>query len=1309
MNEQPSAQLPSIRQHLVLRVIAIVLLAFAVFGVAVYTIVVRPAEDQLARLQMASAADDVEAKVESLTSQIERLTDTTRDRGINRSISIRDPDDFAREMIPVLKRRPQILNVLFAGDDGKAIYLGRNQGAGWLARIIDFEKQGKRQRWIQYNDEGALLADGWNEGKYDPRTRPWFTGAIGMLRGSGIYWTDPYVFELSGDPGITASAAWKNGAAGTAYVVAFDVRLLDLSRFTTQVQLGEHGTAAVLTGDGHILGVPRDNAVTTEREIRSRIMKTARDAGFAALDASYQQWLDDGRPAAAPGFFRADGETWVGRFRPIQLGNQQLLIGTIAPRRDFALGSMRDAATIMALLLLVLGLALLFSRRVAAFFAAPVDALVAESERIGNLDLDAPVQVAAHSREIERLVEAQERMRGMLLSAKRDLEAKVELRTRQLAEREVMLQSLLDEQQAILQNVPIGILFSGDGKILRCNPEFTRIFGFDNPEEMIGADTRILFPSDEAFAAFGTAARPVLSGGGVFNTEWQGQRKNGDTFWGHTRAQALKLPGNTFATIWMVEDVTEARVAAEALKQAKEIAEDATRSKSMFLANMSHEIRTPMNAIIGMAYLALRTGLDAKQRDYVQKVHNAGTSLLGIINDILDFSKIEAGKLDMESVDFILDEVLANLSTMVAQKVFDKGLELLFEVAPEVPQSLTGDPLRLGQILVNLVNNAVKFTETGEIRLNIRLLERTGGKAKLEFSVRDTGIGMTPEQAGKLFKPFQQADGSTTRKYGGTGLGLTISKRLVEMMGGTIWAESEAGAGSCFAFNAWLGLGAERARGKRAIEELRALRILVVDDNPSAREVLLSHLANLPRATVDQAGSAEEALSAVSRAATSQPYDLVLMDWRMEGMDGIEAARRIKHDYATGKAPAVVMVTAFGREDVRDQAESSEIDGFLVKPVNASTLFDTIVRLFSDDSAGAAADLQPDAASHDLHGMKVLLTEDNEINQQIAVELMESAGVAVDVANHGSEAVEKLLAAGPGVYDVVFMDLQMPVMDGFTATAKIRADARFTDLPIVAMTAHAMVEERDRCFAAGMNDHVTKPIDPDVLYGTLTRLFKRRAGRAATGSPKREPATGPDAVPAIEGLDTAGALRRVAGNRKLYLKLLRQFADNQGDAASRIRAAVAAGDFGAAERYAHTTKGVAGNIGAANLQASAAALEASLKAGKKSRGLIAAFDLVLGSLIARLQKTLGDEAAAPAAGALDVATTLPAAIHLAALLADSDGEAVDFVAESADVLRPLFAPAKYAGFEKAVNSFDFGTALTQLREAAMAHQLPMKG
>ena len=506
--------------------------------------------------------------------------------------------------------------------------------------------------------------------------------------------------------------------------------------------------------------------------------------------------------------------------------------------------------------------------------------------------------------------------------------------------------------RSVLELAPDGLMVVDEkGVIQLANAQCEKLFGYTR-DELIGQPVEMLVPDNvrarhpELRESFHRA--PVVRGMGA-NRELQGLQKDGSLF--PVEIGLSPLParqGESAQVAVSIRDITERREQEKALKEAKARAEEATEMKSMFLANMSHEIRTPMNAIIGLSHLALKTPLSAKQHDYISKVHNAGTSLLAIINDILDFSKIEAGKLDIETTDFQIDEVISSVTMITAQKAHDKGLEFLADVASSIPEQLRGDPLRLGQILTNLVNNAVKFTEQGEIRLKIELLEQTGEKVQLKFSVRDTGIGMTPEQAAKLFQPFSQADMSTTRKHGGTGLGLTISRRLVELMGGQIWLESEAGVGSTFNFTVWLEIG-HTARQRIVPNKLQSLHVLVVDDNAAAREILVESMQNLAE-RADAVSSGPEAIAAIRERDNDVPYDVVFMDWRMPGMDGLEATRLIKNDTSLRKPPAVIIVTAFGREEVREEAENLHVNGFLVKPVTKSMLVDSLVSVFATES-----------------------------------------------------------------------------------------------------------------------------------------------------------------------------------------------------------------------------------------------------------------------------------------------------------------------------------------------------------------------
>ena len=647
-------------------------------------------------------------------------------------------------------------------------------------------------------------------------------------------------------------------------------------------------------------------------------------------------------------------------------------------------------------------------------------------------------------------------------------------------------------------------------------------------------------------------------------------------------------------------------------------AESANEAKSAFVANMSHEIRTPINAILGMLYLALKGDLTLVQRGHLMKAQSAAHQLLGIVNDVLDFSKIEAGKIALESIEFGLDSVVEQLGDAIVCQAEQKGIEFLVRYDVSIPPVLIGDPLRLRQVMLNLCSNAVKFTEAGQVELAFRCIELRESDLVLtmQIDVRDSGVGIAPEVRELLFEKFTQADESMTRRFGGTGLGLAICRNLVELMGGKIWIESsQPGRGTTVCFTVQL-RAAQHALVERTslLDQAGALlagvRILVVDDNDIAREIL-GEMLRYFRVEFGVAADAASAIGALENAG-ERPYDLVLMDWRMPGMNGDEACRRIRANPAIARQPKIVMVSAYGREDVVNLAERAGVDGFVVKPVSPSSLLDGILsalgrsRLLGTGDASPLAIEPGQPGTSPLSNRRVLLVEDNEINREFASELLSGEGVLVDTALNGQEAVDRVRAAD---YDAVLMDIQMPVMNGLDAARRMRALAdepggeRFATLPIIAMTALAMKHDVEHSLAAGMNDHVTKPIDPDLLLAVLGKWLLPRADAPATPSAPPRGSVGQSApaavLPTLANLDVGEGVRRIGGKFDAYVRQLRRFREHHADAVQVLSDRLAADDLAGAEELCHNLKGVTGNLAATALFAKVSSVYTVLKAGER--------------------------------------------------------------------------------------------------------------
>jgi two-component system, sensor histidine kinase and response regulator len=805
-----------------------------------------------------------------------------------------------------------------------------------------------------------------------------------------------------------------------------------------------------------------------------------------------------------------------------------------------------------------------------------------------------------------------------LEKAKQTLELRVEKRTQKLLEISDQYKSILNE------TVDAIITINQRGIIQSFNPAAEKIFGYTKAEA-VGQNVTLITPEpikhehDKYLRDYLETGKKTIIGIG---REVVGVDRSGRKIPLYLGVSQVRLKGKIIF-IGVLRNISDQKKNEQDLKLARDEAESANRAKSSFLANMSHEIRTPMNAIIGMSHLCLGTELKPQQHDYIQMVHQSAQLLLDIINDILDFSKIEAGKLELESIPFCLDEVLSNLSNMVSIKAQEKGLEMLFDVDPKTPHQLIGDPLRMGQILINLCGNALKFTESGEIVARIKPIEMTRDTVTLEVMIKDTGIGMTPDQQLRLFESFSQVDTSTTRQFGGTGLGLAISKHLVQEMGGRIWVESDPNKGSRFYFTAVLGRGVakEEKAGIVIPVDLERFKVLVVDDVASTRQMFEATLSSFSF-RVTCVASGEAALKTLETAPKDDPFRLVLMDHIMPGMNGIETCRQIKKSSRLSDIPTIIMVTALSRDEVMADVVEVGLEGFLTKPVTSSDLLDTIV-----ETLGGAGELRRGGTSSEhwriktlegIRGADLLLVEDNTINQLLAKDLLTQAGMKVTIASNGKQAVE---LAGKTDFDAILMDIQMPEMDGYEATRVIRGKTSQIQPPIIAMTANAMAGDRELCIAAGMDDHVPKPIEPDHLFETLVKWIPAFEEKTVVTQIHLEESIDPETgLPHdLDGIDMETGLESVGGNHRLYLELLKLLVTDHGNDGQIIADALAQKNITLAHRKAHTLKGVAGSLGALAVYDSARKMEAGLKEGRSRL-----FESLLEKLTLDLKKVIDD-------------------------------------------------------------------------------------
>ncbi len=795
-----------------------------------------------------------------------------------------------------------------------------------------------------------------------------------------------------------------------------------------------------------------------------------------------------------------------------------------------------------------------------------------------------------------------------------------------ITERLLANEKLLKLSRAV-ENSPASVVITDkDGTIEYVNRKFTEVTGY-TAAEAIGKNPRILKSGVQTAEFYKGLWENILAG-----KTWQGEitnrKKSGDIYVESALISPIRSEnGKITHFVAVKEDITQRKHTEQQLELAMLAADAANRAKSDFLANMSHEIRTPLNAILGLTNLCLQTELAQKQLDYLNKIHNSSKSLLNIIHDILEFSKIEAGKMDLEHIQFKLEDVLSNVASIISTKAEEKGLEFLFEMPAALPSFLIGDPMRLGQVLINLASNAVKFTENGEVVVRAEIEGETANSIRLRFSVSDTGIGMSEEQIGRLFHAFSQGDSTTTRKFGGTGLGLSISKQLVELMGGNIRVESSPGLGATFIFAALFGRVEERraARKYSPDSSLRGMRVLAVDDNAVCRHILLNYLESFSfHVTVAQNGT--EALRAIKQAdLDNMPYRLVLLDSRMPKMSGIEAAQQIHEMEDLDNIPKILLFSSIGQSEALQHAEGKLVDGLLTKPFLRHELFGAIMEIFGkiankERRGGVSPLFHPDMAEK-IRGAYLLLVEDNEINQQVARELLERAGIAVAIAENGQEAIDSVFKEK---FDGVLMDMQMPVMDGLTATREIRKNQEFSDLPIIAMTANVLASDRDRCLESGMNDYIAKPFEPNQLLLTLSKWIKPSKVTHSRTSHQTIVAQSPETLPELPGVNVDAGIRRMGGNVASYYSILEKFHKGQQNVITEIQTSLEINDWEKAQRLAHTLKGLLGTLGAEKLQGRAAELDTSIREKNSSRieSLLPAIDSELTQLFAAISSSL---------------------------------------------------------------------------------------
>ncbi|MBF0096910.1 MAG: response regulator [Magnetococcales bacterium] len=1163
-------------------------------------------------------------------------------------------DSVAREtfFLSVLQSNPTFSWVTFGFPNGN--FFGAQQQAPDRFRAVDrvWNPDTKVARSVDrlFQRDGEMLQLSntiVSEQKYFAPERAWYRDAV---RAGRRVWTDVYIYASSQKPGIdVAMPLEKQGQL--VGVIAIGIELDQISKYLSTIEVGKTGISFIINRRAELIAYGDAGEVVVTDNVGEKLrlgrLANAKAPLLRVAAKALERWDLAGVQSVSNHVAQVDDDDYLVTLAPSI--HNDWLIGTVIPSREFV----SEVDSIQNRLLLVVSCAvILLSALVLAWIRAfLVRPLTVTTDLISQIGQGGAWQeeIVATSPivEINRLVQAMRQM-GLDLHALRNNEhEQVQMRLNQ--ERSfVQLNRAMREAEDVDALCRVGLHFliraldAQVGSIYLLEEDgLLRLYSSHAvtqpylPERMdyregwlaavfeertmkvltdIPADCFVMRTGVMDLLPSTLVALPLLLNDQVHGVITLGRVQ---PFSAPYLDFALRVAGAIAVAIAGVQSILRNRILLNQTLQQKEALiqsqselnttieqlQRTSEYKSQFLANMSHEIRTPINAVIGMSYLTLRTQLSDTQHDYVSKIHYSARALLGIINDILDFSKIEAGEMAMESVPFNLDDTMENLANLICVKAEEKGLFLLFSRSKDVPTLLLGDPLRLGQILTNLTANAIKFTEAGNIVISIRCLRQWEGKVDLQFQVEDTGIGLNEVQVGRLFSPFSQADASTTRKYGGTGLGLSICKHLVEMMGGSIGVNSELGRGSQFHFNAWFALQSDAEQHAMALdEELLGLKVLVVDDHLRFQEICQDMLVDYgchPR----QATTAEQALQMLEEAVmdpAQEPFRLVILTWKMLHLNGLQLAQRIRQSTLFGKDLRIILVTPYNRQEVIPASERHLLNAFLPKPVNPSQLLAAIQVAFNLKKREGRKNRKLDPvqntdAAQRIMGARVLLADDNKINQQVSTALLEGHGLQVTVVGNGREAVE---AVKQNAFEIALMDIQMPEMDGFQATRMIRTLPGGEKLPIIALTAHAMVGDREKSLTAGMNDHITKPIDPEKLFQTLVQWITPKDRQALavkkTVALDTQPQPGQESLP---GIDMAVGLRQVAGNRVLLYRLLREFRQDYQHVVRTIREGLQQDKRPEVLRVIHTVKGIAGSLGAHALHRYTRDLESTLKGG----------------------------------------------------------------------------------------------------------------